>query len=246
MRVSTSGPDQSVETGDSVDNSSTFTTDYQMYAADSTPLDMTDNPTMTAAQCGWTGSTPNQDPNSGHWQLAVNDASATFKNNWVTLCTISSPTPGATYVMRVKTDHVIDGTTAGSGSNRYALQAIGSGGSGSGLQLSAYADMEIYNNISGGTATFYLAEVGQQYEGKTLDVNLWDPGDVGSGTTGRITVVSPDTSGATMTCDWTSNYGVGYSSAPSGGNDFGGTPSRLSSSGARAHRDCTIESGHHR
>ena len=29
--------------------------------------------------------------------------------------------------------------------------------------------MEIYNNISGGTATFYLADVGQQYEGKTLD-----------------------------------------------------------------------------
>ena len=239
---------QTTETGDSIDNNSlgagqsNFTTDFQMYDRDSTPLDMTDNVPMTPGQCGWTGSTPNVDPNSGHWKLAVNDASATFKNNWVTLCTISSPVPGATYVMRVKTDHEIDGTTQGSGSNRYALQAVGSGGSGSGLQLSAYADMEIYNNIGGGTATFYLADVGQQYAGKTLDVNLWDPGDVGSGVTGRITVVSPDTSGSTMPCDWSSSYGVGYAAAPTGGNGFGGTPSVLSSSGSASAANCTVES----
>jgi Flp pilus assembly protein TadG len=236
---------QSVETGDSIDNNSSgsqsnFTTDFQMFNADSTPLDVTDNTTMTAAQCG--GTAGDQTPNSGHWRLAVNDASATFKNNWVTLCTITSPTPGAVYLIRVKTDHDIDGTTQGSGSNRYALQAIGSGGSGTGLQLSAYSDMEIYNNISGGTASFYLADVAQQYAGKTLDVNLWDPGDVGSGTTADITVVSPDTSGTAMTCDWSSNYGVGYASAPSGGNGFGGTPSSPSSSSAASAANCTIES----
>jgi hypothetical protein len=46
------------------------------------------------------------------------------------------------------------------------------------------------NNNCGGTtgitcppppATFYLAEVGPQFAGKTLVISLWDPGDVASG-----------------------------------------------------------------
>ena len=52
----------------------------------------------------------------------------------------------------------------------------------------AYADMGMYNmnrcSRTGCTpppATFYLAEVGPQYAGKTLVIDLWDPGDVQAG-----------------------------------------------------------------
>ena len=114
---------QGIETGDAVDNNtagraSNFTTEYVLYNADGTPLDPTDNPAMTAASCG--GLAGNQSPDSGHWRLADGDAPATFENTWATLCHITAPTPGAVYYLRVLTDHAIDGTTQGSGFNRYA------------------------------------------------------------------------------------------------------------------------------
>ena len=64
---------QTVETGDSTDNTSTgpqsnFTTEYQLYDADATPTVPDDNPAMTAGQCG--GTAGNQNPGSGHWALA--------------------------------------------------------------------------------------------------------------------------------------------------------------------------------
>ena len=45
--------------------------------------------------------------------------------------------------------------------------------------LYAYSDMGMFNNGSG---TFYLAEVGPEFAGKVLAVDLWDSGDVSSGT----------------------------------------------------------------
>ncbi len=210
---------QQLETGDNIE-ANNFTTEYQMYDKDGTPLDATDNGPMTAGQCG--GTAGNTTPNSGHWALASGDA-PTFKNNWATLCTITGATPGSIYYLRVRTTHSVDGASWGSGSNRYALQVLGTGGALANVQLSAYGDMAIYNNTPAGNSQFYLARVGPEFAGKTLDIDLWDPGDAAGNAT--ITVLPPSGS---ATCTWSSELGLGYSSNPPG-NGVGGAPSGTSS-----------------
>ena len=191
-----------------------------MYETDGTPLDATDNPLMTAGQCG--GVAGNAATNSGHWALASGDA-PTFENSWQTLCTIPSAAPGTPYYLRVRTTHSVDGSTWGSGSNRYALQVLGTGGALANVQLSAYGDMAIYNNTPVGNSQFYLARVGPEFQGKTLDIDLWDPGDAAGNAT--ITVLPPSGS---ATCTWSSELGLGYSSNPPG-NGVGNAPSGTSS-----------------
>ncbi len=212
---------QSVETGDSVDatsaGASNFTTEYQLYDADATPTLAEDNPAMTASQCG--GTAGNQNPGAGHWALASGDAAATFENTWVTLCTISNPVPGAVYVLRVKSDHSVDGTAEGSGMNRYALQVVSADGSDA--SVAPLGDAAAYNNVGTGTLTLDLANLGPDAAGHSLDVDVWDPGDVGGATTERLTVQPPS---GDASCSWASTYGKGYASAPTGGNGFGGIP----------------------
>jgi hypothetical protein len=217
---------QDVETGDHLDSgSSNFTTDYQLFAADATPLDSTDNPAMTPAQCGGTAGI--QSPSSGHWWLSNGDAPATFENNWVSLCHISAPVPGAVYFLRVRTDHDLDGTTAGAGFNRYALQVLNS--SGSAASIAPFGgDESLFLDDASGSATFELANVGPQDAGRTLALSLWDPGDARSGADVNLTVQPPTGSAS---CTWNSIYGVGYASPPAGGNLAGGTPDAPSSSG---------------
>ena len=47
-------------------------------------------------------------------------------------------------------------------------------------RVSGYGKMEMYNGIPEGTPTeFYLANVTPDYAGKTLQIELFDPGDIG-------------------------------------------------------------------
>jgi hypothetical protein len=39
--------------------------------------------------------------------------------------------------------------------------------------------MAMYNNLNGGTSLFYLAQVDAVHAGKTVEIRLFDPGDVG-------------------------------------------------------------------
>jgi hypothetical protein len=61
--------------------------------------------------------------------------------------------------------------------------------------------MSIYANTSSGTSVFYLAEIGNEHEGKTLDITLFDPGE-GSQT---IRIINP--SGGYQTFDWAASGG---------------------------------------
>ena len=61
--------------------------------------------------------------------------------------------------------------------------------------------MSIFANIDGGVAEFYLAEVGDQHEGKTLDIKLFDPGE------GSQTIRILDPSGGFATFDWSDTGG---------------------------------------
>jgi hypothetical protein len=141
-----------------------FLTEYRVYEQ-TNPLDVTARiPVGTANQ-------PNQADNSCWWAVAGGVA---FDLQWRPLCTVS-PQAGTRYLVNVRTYD--SGLAHGAGLNGYALQAVATGP----VQprLYSHADMGMFNNGSG---TFYLAEVGPHFAGKVLAIDLWDPGDVASGT----------------------------------------------------------------
>jgi hypothetical protein len=140
-----------------------FTTEYRVYKQ-TNPLDINDRvPVGVAASA-------NQTDNSCWWDVTGEDE---FEMQWRPLCTID-PVDGERYLLNVRTH---SSGTPGVGLNGYAVQAISTGE----VQpaLYAYGDMGMFNNGSG---TFYLAEVGPEFAGKVLALDLWDPGDVSSGT----------------------------------------------------------------
>jgi hypothetical protein len=134
------------------------------------------------------------------WWAVTQDAG--FDGRWRSLCTFV-PQPGGRYLVNVRTSDT--GAAHGAGLNGYALQAVASGGTQPSLY--AYSDMGMFNNGSG---TFYLAEVAPTFAGKVLAIDLWDPGDVSSGTA-TISPRMPSTSAprpvadAPATCTYTSS-----------------------------------------
>jgi hypothetical protein len=124
------------------------------------------------------GSTGNQTEGSCYWNMGAETA---FRTQWKRLCTINAPEPRAIYLVNVRTTG-----TSGNGINGYALEAVTNGTHTASPQPALYAfeNMGMQNNntcsptpCTPPPATFYLAEVGPQYAGKTLVVDLWDPGD---------------------------------------------------------------------
>ncbi|MEQ1788422.1 MAG: hypothetical protein ABL966_15325, partial [Acidimicrobiales bacterium] len=162
---------QTTLAGDSSINGSNqaFDTEYSVYRQ-TNPLDFS-----LRTRVG--SDTADTTPGSCHWSVG---SQAAFRGVWTSLCSLNSVTPGEIYLVNVRTN----GTT-GSGINGYALQACANGSCTAGAQpaLYAYADMAMYNNINTGDGTFYLAEVGPQYAGRTLVVDLWDAGDASADAT---------------------------------------------------------------
>lgn len=73
-----------------------------------------------------------------------------------------------------------------SGLNRYGLFVEGTN-----AKLYGLGDISIYNNFSGSVSSFYLAEVKENYRGKTFVVEMFDPGE-GNGT---VQLMAPDGAG---------------------------------------------------
>jgi hypothetical protein len=141
-----------------------FVTEYRVYRQ-TNPLDVTSRVPVGSATSG------NQDDGSCWWAVTSEDQ---YDLQWRPLCTID-PQPGERYLVNVRTHS--PSSVQGAGINGYALEAIAEGA----VQpaLYAHSDMGMFNNGSG---TFYLAEVGPHFAGKVLAIDLWDPGDVLSGT----------------------------------------------------------------
>lgn len=142
----------------------TFVTEYRVYRQ-TNPLDVTSRVPVGTATSGTT------EDLSCWWAVTDQDD---FDLRWRPLCRIS-PKAGERYLVNVRT--YAPGPVQGAGLNGYALEAIADGP----VQPALYAhgDMGMFNNGSG---TFYLAEVGPSFAGKVLAIDLWDPGDVSSGT----------------------------------------------------------------
>jgi len=194
------GADESVETGDRVyTGTGTTNTTWTLYDKDSTELDVSDNPTAVSTGFCTSG--------SGTWGIAQGGDSTIFKGKWSTICTKSGAVPVGRYLLRVQTS----GT--GSSANRYAIRAIA--GSATKPRIAAYGDMSMYNNVAAGNATFYLAEVDPVNAGKTLELSLYDPGEVGKTSTtsgdGTIQIIGPSGS-VVATCSASATNGSSIAS----------------------------------
>lgn len=141
-----------------------FVTEYRVFEQ-TNPLDVTQRVPVGAAP------QPDQLDDSCWWAVTGEDS---FDLQWRPLCTIV-PDPGSRYLVNVRTYD--SGMARGAGLNGYAVQAVATGQEQP--RLYAHADMGMFNNGSG---TFYLAEVAPHFAGKVLAIDLWDPGDVASGT----------------------------------------------------------------
>ena len=143
-----------------------------VYEPDPTPLDISDN----TLSCSETYSPQPQD---------LVDDDPPFNPalwSWDTVCggainTSSSPT--GIWVVQV----VNVGENANrSGLNRYSIRTdIGN--------IFALGDFSIYNNASGLTTAFHVAEIPDYYAGKTFVIEMYDPGE--SAADGTLQVVDP-------------------------------------------------------
>jgi len=113
--------------------------------------------------------------------------------DWTPICSVLSPEPGLYTVEVLILDDPVDPGDNG-GLNRYSIRATG------GAKLSALGDMSIFNNITG-TTEFFLAEVDDRYAGRTLVVELYDPGDAQENVTNIIKLLGPGGTPWTGGCD---------------------------------------------
>ncbi len=202
--------------GDSSSSGSntSFETEYTVYRKDNA-LDFSVRSLAAGADVAG-----NTSEGSCHWKL---QAESTFRGVWKNLCAITGVSAGQTYLLNVRTNG-----TSGSGRNGYALQVCGSASCTVGPQpsVAAYADMSLYNNLSAGDSTFYVAEVGPQYNGRILVLNLWDPGDVSG--TASLYAMKPSASATkasvnvpASTCTYTATPFPNAAQTNSDGDDTG-------------------------
>ncbi|MFN2607208.1 MAG: pilus assembly protein TadG-related protein [Acidimicrobiales bacterium] len=182
------------------------TTVFQVYGADNTPLDTSDNPLLSTTT------------------IASNDV--TRQNGWTSLYSWANPAPG-TYYLRVKTDAQASESRA---SNGFALRAYTGATfapcstvafdlnySPTCPQVHGVDAMSIFANLggtSGSTASFYLAQVDPLNAGKTMQVSLFDAGEGAQ----KIEVLDPNGNPATFSWSTPCNPPTPPAGACSGAN----------------------------
>jgi hypothetical protein len=176
--------DQSLRSG------STITTTYKVYGKTPSPFDAPTSTTPLHTRTFPTGT-------SG-------------QNSWVALYTLNAPTAGRYYIQVQTTANESNSY----GTNGFALRARPAsvpwsnatsvcttvagdpGYSASCPQVHGVEDMSIFANQTGSSATFYLARIDPVYAGKTMQIDLFDPGEGAS----KIEILNPN--GSPVTFDW--------------------------------------------
>lgn len=145
-----------------------LTTRYVVTDTNGTPFNDTDNVPVSCAL------------GPGAVTIPPETNAASYRDRWATLCAFTVPTGGGRYLLDVTTSGFPGGTPSDSGNgwNQYALKATTSGGGQP--RIYGIGDMSIFVN-SNSTTKFHLAEVAPIHAGKTLLIDLFDPGDGASG-----------------------------------------------------------------
>ena len=105
----------------------------------------------------------------GHGGLA--DCSADpYHNAWYQL---AAGLPAGTYRLNVTTN--VAGNNSTNAENMWSAWVKSSSGA---SQVYGQGRMVTYTNLLGGTQRFYLAQIAAVHAGKTMEIKLFDPGDV--------------------------------------------------------------------
>lgn len=164
-------------------DSGSFRTQYEIFGEDGSATAATDPGLSLAGQCA---------EGPGRRTFPGNYQSSTHHNRWWTLCTFTAPVAG-TYPLQVKvSDLAADAATGAAactnciedssrrGINSYSIKATADAGPPA--EVSALGDMSIFTPSNATTSTQRIVEVPPTRAGDTLVVDLYDPGDVASGT----------------------------------------------------------------
>lgn len=185
-----------------------------MWEPDSTPLDLSDNGTP---DCTFEVAPRSQ---------LEQDANYTWETHSGCMTGLSG---AGTWVVQVQ--HKDEGAVEDrSGLNRYSIRSTSG-------QIFALGDFSIYNNASGGTTDFFLAEVPDYYAGKTLVIEMFDPGEFTGTGTGYLEILSPAGSGWSIFDDGPcviskkETYSGTYSVLPGGDNGVGDPCEQATGSG---------------
>jgi hypothetical protein len=155
-----------------VDQSGAHGTGAPQYAAGGNGVTRCDRPT---------------DPNFAYhlrwWPIPVALSPGTYRLQ-VTTTKVNTATGGGTVV----NDATVNSTVGAA--NRFGIEVTASAGS---PRVYGGGRMASYANIQSGTQRFYLAQIDAIHAGKSMQIDLFDPGDVGGGA--FLEVMSPDNPG---------------------------------------------------
>ncbi len=190
------------------------TTEYRLWDMNGTPYTTTDD-TLLASK---TYSSQNQVDKSANYKgdqkysdggydgSSSADCSADVNhNNWVLMP--SAPLTDGQYRLQVTTSNA--GNLGTSAENMFGIEVKSN--IGTGARVYGQSRMVAYANVAAGASLFYLAQIPAVHAGKTLEIKLFDPGDVGGNATLRIK--KPTSTGyVDATFSYTANGGSGSQS----------------------------------
>ena len=130
---------------------------------------------------------------ASYWALP-DCAADPYHNRWWTLATVTTP---GTYRLNVTTTDPtnINDQKGTSGSNKWGLRAVSSDPTYK-AHVYGLGRIAIYANVASVTTRFYLARIEAVHAGKTMVIQLFDPGDVVTGNA-TLQILQPTTSGYT-------------------------------------------------
>ncbi len=167
-----------------------FTTVFTLYGTNGTPFDTTDDVSVATSgsmfaneiqadysgsygqPAGWSG------PGTGTYTDCASDP---YHNAWWNMKTGLA---AGTYRLNVQASDA--GNNGTSAENMWSVWVDG----GSAPRIYGGGRMVAYNNLDAGTQLFYMAQIDAVHAGKTMVIELFDPGDVSGGASLRIK--SPD------------------------------------------------------
>lgn len=163
------------------------TTRYRLYNTNGTDYNLLDD--ALVADSGPTFANENQTDQSGNFGSpqrttangASNCASNPYHNGWYGL---AGGLAGGKYRLNVNTSDPANDNIAAE--NLFSIHVNSSGKP----RVYGGGRMAAYTNLKAGTQRFYLAQIERAHAGKTMDITLFDPGDVSGDAYLRI--LSPD------------------------------------------------------
>lgn len=135
-----------------------------------------------------------RDRNANAAYLALPDCEASiYHNRWWTLTTVTTP---GTYRLQVTTTNQsnLNDQTGTSAENMWALRATSTDPTHP-AYVYGLGKMVIYANVPAGTTNFYMSRIEAVHAGKTMVIQLFDPGDASGDSS--IQILQPTTTGYT-------------------------------------------------